>query len=188
MESTTQIYLEITPDDSELAGESRAGGYEQRIDIDSFSLSFKAKPDTVKGVQKQEVVGNFDFGRLKVVKKFDRVSLPLAGLLRQHEKIKEARISVDQQYVEGGETKMRNEVLILCFYSGYIADIQLRTSEGKAGATAIVENIELSFHNFSVDYYGYSGSYEGGDGQQQLGDDYRLQNASFQTNRPEQPG
>jgi len=52
MESTTQIYLEITPESGNLLGESKAGGYETRIDIDSFNWKIDAKNDTVKGLSK----------------------------------------------------------------------------------------------------------------------------------------
>ena len=74
-----------------------------------------------------------DHPKLKqVTKVFDRASLPLAGMLNRHEKFTEAKISVDQQFVEGdGEDKIRNEVLVIYLYNGYVADIKLRTTEGK---------------------------------------------------------
>jgi len=184
MESTTQIYLEITPeDDSALLGQAIAGGYEQRIDIDSFQFAIDVNQNTIKGIQQNAGVPNLKFDTVTVVKKFDNASLPIAGMLAGKKKFTEAKIAVDQQYVE--DTKYRNEVLVLTLKSGYVAEITLRTSEGKAGATSIVEDIKLQFHNFEVVYWGYSGSYvdspEAGSGK--LGDDYRDRAETFATDR-----
>jgi len=105
-------------------------------------------------------------------------------MLNRHEKFTEAKISVDQQFVEGdGEDKIRNEVLVIYLYNGYVADIKLRTTEGKQGAS-IKEDIELSFHRFSIDYYAYEGDPKSG----RIGDDYRMGWAGFQSHDNEQQG
>jgi type VI protein secretion system component Hcp len=184
MESTTQIYLEITPESGSLLGESMAGGYETRIDIEGFDLTIGAKSKTVKDLEKRDAAGNLDFSRISISKVFDRASLPLARMLSGHAKFSEAKIAVDQQFVEtswGG--KVRNEVLTIHLKSGYVADIKLRTTEGKTGAS-IKEDIELSFHNFSINYYAYKGDPKTGE----IGDDYRMGWSDFQTHRDEQQG
>src|SRR5579885_2493906 len=117
MESTTRIYLEITPESGNLLGEAKAGGYETRIDIESFDWKIGAKADTVKALKKGDAVGNLDFDRISISKVFDRASLPLSGMLNRHEKFSEARIAVDQQFVEDEEGKIRNEVLVIYLYS-----------------------------------------------------------------------
>ena len=156
METTTQIYLEITTENGQLLGEAIAAGYEKRIDIDGFNLSIgSGTKGSVKDVKNKSAVGTLDFDRISIEKVFDRSSLLLAGMLSRHEKFKEAKISVDQQFVLGDdENKIRNEVLIIHLYSGWVADIKLRTSEGNKGAS-IKESIALSFHRFDVDYWGY---------------------------------
>ena len=71
MESTTQIYLTITPERGavkDVRGEAMAGGYETRIDITSFDLGFRAKENTVKGAQKPDVVGNLDWDSVTITK------------------------------------------------------------------------------------------------------------------------
>lgn len=181
MESTTQIYLEITLENGrDVAGETSAGGYEKRIDIDSFQFHASAKQQSLKDVQKG-VVSNLDFDRVEISKVFDRSSLLLAGALLRHDKFREAKISVDQQYVDPEWTgKERNEILIMYLYNGYIADIKLRTSEISFGAS-IKEDITLSFHNCTIYYYAEDRSKTG-----TLGDDYRWDTCTFQTLREEQ--
>lgn len=183
MESTTQIYLEITTENGQLLGEAMAGGYENRIDIDGFNLSIgSGTKGSVKDIKSKSAVGTLDFDRISIDKVFDRSSLLLAGMLGRHEKFTEARIAVDQQYVQSDEEdKIRNEVLIIHLYSGYVADIKLRTSESNKGAS-IKESIDLSFHKFDVDYWGYNVDRRTGD----LGDDYRLKYMGFKGRANEQ--
>ena len=93
MESTTQIYLMITPERGavkDVRGEAMAGGYETRIDITSFDLGFRAKENTVKGAQKPDVVGNLDWDSITISKVFDDASLSLAGMLSRHASFEEA--------------------------------------------------------------------------------------------------
>jgi len=182
MESTTQIYLMITPERGavkDVRGEAMAGGYETRIDITSFDLGFRAKENTVKGAQKPDVVGNLDWDSITISKVFDDASLSLAGMLSRHASFEEAKIAVDQQYVESEGEKERNEVLIISLRSGRVADYSLRTSEGKQGAS-MIETVELSFHKFSITYYAYEGE------KGKLGGDYRLGRAYFESHRDEQ--
>lgn len=185
MESTTQIYLEITTENGPLLGESKAGGYESRVDIDGFNFSVgSGTKGSVKDVKNRSAVGSLDFDRISIEKVFDRSSLLFAGLLRRHEKFSEAKISVDQQFVRSeDEDKVRNEVLVIHLYSGYVADIKLRTSEGNKGAS-IKESIDLSFHRFDVDYWGYDVNLKSG----ALGDDYRLKYMGFKSRPNEQQG
>lgn len=185
MESTTQIYLEITTANGQLLGEARAGGYENRIDIDGFNLSIgSGTKGSVKDIKGKSAVGTLDFDRISIDKVFDRSSLLLAGMLSRHEKFTEAKIAVDQQFVQGDdEDKIRNEVLIIHLYSGYVADIKFRTSEGSKGAS-IKETVDLSFHQFDVDYWGYKVDRRTGD----LGDDYRLKYMGFKSKPNEQQG
>ena len=180
MESTTQIYLELTFESGKLEGEARAGGYESRIDIDGFQFSASADKQALKDLEKGDVTANVNFGRLSLSKVFDRSSLLLAGALNRHEKFTEAKIAVDQQYIDAPlDGKIRNEVLILYLYSGYIADIKLRTSEGNVGAS-IKEDITLSFLKCTVYYYAYAGE------KGKLGDDYRQDVCMFEAQRKAQ--
>lgn len=178
MESTTQIFLEITLESgAKVAGESTIGGYENRIGIDSFQFDAKAKKDTLKDLQ-GGVSANLDVDHVTVTKVFDRASLMLAGVLNRHEKFTEAKISVDQQYIDPEWTgKERNEILIMYLYTGYVADIKMQTGEGSAGA-AVKETITLSFHNCTIYYYAEDRSRSG-----KLGDDYRWEPVIFQTDR-----
>ncbi|MEO8310243.1 MAG: type VI secretion system tube protein Hcp [Caldimonas sp.] len=173
MDSTTQIYLEITPKKGSVSGEARAGGYEGRIDIESFSFNAKAKADSLDGVSAKKVevalagegLHNLDVNRVTVSKVFDKASLQLAGMLkgrsvggseREGDRFEFAKIAVDQQYIETYSTeesvKYRNEILILTLYDGCISNISLRASEAGVGAQ-ILEEIELAFHNFEIVYY-----------------------------------
>lgn len=182
MESTTQIYLEITLDSGNLLGEASAGGYENRIDIDGFEFDAGVQKSTLKDLQKG-VVGNLVFQRVRVSKVFDQSSLLLAGALGRHEKFVTAKLAVDQQYIDPEWTgKVRNEILIMYLKSGYIADIKFRTSEGNAGAS-IKEDITLAFHNCTIYYYAEDRGKTG-----TLGDDYRWETCTFETTRKEQPG
>jgi type VI protein secretion system component Hcp len=167
METTTQIYLEITlAGGGSIEGEASAGGYEGRIDIDSFSFGVSAKKQAVKDAQAGQIKSNLDFDTVTISKVFDRASLQLAMAMadnaeesqgpdagRKRKCFSEATISVDQQYVLGERgPKYRNEVIIFSLYDGYIVSVKLRTSESGAGAS-IKEDIELSFHNFEITYY-----------------------------------
>jgi type VI protein secretion system component Hcp len=165
MDTTTQIYLEITPERGSVIGETRAGGYEQRIDLDSFSFNAKAKINTLGDVTAKSVKHNVDLKRVTLTKVFDDSSLQLAGMLkgrqskgteREGDRFSLAKIAVDQQYVESYSTdesaKYANEVLIFNLFDGYVASISFRTSESGAGAQ-ILETIELSFHDFEIVYY-----------------------------------
>lgn len=188
METTTQIYLEITPEGGNpVKGESQAGGYENRIDIESFSFSAKAKKESLKDARQGTVNNNLDFSTVSVSKVFDRASLQLATLMNQRDerkerkRLKEARISVDQQYINPDwEGKLRNEILILELYGAYIADIKLRTSEGSGGAQ-IKEDITISFHNFRVVYYA-----EDRDKKGLIQDDYRTEQHIYESSHDEQ--
>jgi type VI protein secretion system component Hcp len=168
MESTTQLYLQFTLERGSIAGEAEAGGYEGRIDIDSFTFSAKAKLDTLKDIEEARTVkNNLDFNRVTVTKVFDRASLQLARMLRgprqgapgrdrKGERFTVARISMDQQYIESYSSdesaKYANEILIVNLLDGCISDIKLRTSEAGAGAQ-IREDIELAFRDFEIIYY-----------------------------------
>lgn len=173
MDTTTQIYLEITPKKGSVSGEARAGGYEGRIDIDSFSFSAKAKADSLDGVSAKKIeasregksLHNLDLHRVTVSKVFDKASLQLAGMLkgraiggseREGDRFELAKIAVDQQYIESYSSdksvKYANEILIVILHDGCISNISLRASEAGAGAQ-ILEEIELAFHNFEIVYY-----------------------------------
>lgn len=182
METTTQIYLEITLESGgNVLGETKAGGYENRIDIDSFSFSASAKKQSLKDVEDKKVRNNLDFSRVSISKVFDRSSLLMASALKRRARFSEAKIAVDQQFIDPGfEGKARNEILIFYLYGGYVADIKLRTSEGNVGAQ-IKEDIELSFHNFRVIYYA-----ETRDDAGELVSDYRLPPVIYETARVEQ--
>lgn len=182
METTTQIYLELTLESGSIKGESPAGGYEKRIDIDSFSFNASADKQSLQDVEGKTVRNNLEFDRLSISKVFDRSSLQLAAVMNQRKKFTEAKIAVDQQYINPEwEGKVRNEILILYLYDGYIADIKFRTSEGNVGAQ-IKEDIELSFHNFRVIYY--AEDRRGKEGL--IVDDYRTEAHIFETLREEQ--
>ena len=175
MDTTTQIYLQITPKKGSVSGEARAGGYEDRIDIENFSFNAKAKTDSLDGVSAKKIevslegkgksLHNLDVNRVTVSKVFDKASLQLAGMLkgravggseREGDRFESAKIAVDQQYIESYSSdqsvKYRNEILILTLYDGCISNISLRASEAGAGAQ-ILEEIELAFHDFEIVYY-----------------------------------
>lgn len=173
MDTTTQIYLQITPKKGSVFGEARAGGYEGRIDIESFSFNAKAKTDSLDGVSAKKIevslagkaLHNLDVHRVTVSKVFDQSSLQLAGMLkgrtvggseREGDRFELAKIAVDQQYIESYSTddsvKYANEILILSLYDGCISNISMRASEAGAGAQ-ILEDVELAFHDFEIVYY-----------------------------------
>lgn len=182
METTTQIYLQITMERGGLvSGESTAGGYENRIDIDSFDFNASAKPMSLKSASDKKVRNNLDLKRVSINKVFDRASLQLAGVMKRRERFTEAKIAVDQQYIDPEWSgKARNEILIVYLYGGYVADIRLQTSEGSSGAQ-IKEILELSFHNFRVEYYAEDRGNSG-----RLVDDYRWEPCIYETSRDEQ--
>ena len=184
MESTTQFYLELTLENGNpVAGETSAGGYENRIDIDGFQFAASADKQALKDLEKGDVVSNLDCDRVTVSKVFDRSSLLLAGVLSRHERFLEAKIAVDQQFIDPDWVgKERNEILIILLKSGYIADIKLRTSEGNVGAS-IKEDITLSFHDCVIHYWAEDRANAG-----KLGDDYRWDISTFQTDRGKEQG
>lgn len=151
MDNTTQIYLKVELDSGPVPGEATAGGYEGQIDIDSFGFEATAKKDVLKDV-KQGVRSNLDVSRVKISKVFDGASLHLANAMRGRKKFRTATISVDQQFVFDNTEKMANQILIIQLTDGYIAEINLRTSEVGAGAQ-IKEDIELTFHGIEITYY-----------------------------------
>jgi type VI protein secretion system component Hcp len=181
MDSTTQIYFEITlEEDGRVLGEAAAGGYESRIDIEGFQFHASAHKQALQDVR-EGVVSNLEYHRLSMSKVFDRSSLQLAGVLKGQKKFKEVKISVDQQYIDPKWTgKARNEILIMYLYDGYIADIKLRTSEGNVGAS-IKEDITMSFENCTIYYYAEDRGDVG-----RLGDDYRWEPCIFETRRKPQ--
>ena len=179
MQTTSQIYLDITLEGGSIAGEAKAGGYEGRIDIDSFQFTANAKEQSLKEVQKG-VVANLDLDRVTFSKAFNSSSLKLANALNQHKRFVEARIAIDQQYIEDDRRKFPNETLVITLKNGYVADIHLRTSEGNAGAS-IKEDITLSFQECEIVYYAETRSDEG-----KLSDDYRLPPSVFTLQREEQ--
>lgn len=182
MQTTTQIYLQITLERGKpVMGESQAGGYENRIDLDSFSFTAKAHKQSLKDVTGKTVRNNLNLSSVSVSKVFDRASLQLASVMKRREPFSEARIAVDQQFIDPAWTgKARNEILIIFLYDGYIADIKLRTSESNVGAQ-IREDIELSFHDFRVEYYAEDRGNTG-----KLVDDYRWEACIFETARRQQ--
>jgi type VI protein secretion system component Hcp len=182
METTTQIYLQITLErGGAVEGDTQAGGYENRIDIDSFQFNASAKKLSLKDVSDKKVRNNLDITRVTISKVFDRASLQLAGIMKRRERFSEAKIAVDQQFIDPAWSgKVRNETLILYLYSGYVANIKLRTSEANAGAQ-VKEDIELSFHDFRVEYYAEDRGNSG-----RLVDDYRWEPCIYETSRPEQ--
>jgi type VI protein secretion system component Hcp len=181
METTTQIYLQITPKKGKVFGEARAEGYEGRIDIESFSFNAKAKTDSLDGVSAKKVeaalarkkLHNLDVNRVTLSKVFDKSSLQLAGMLkgrvaggseREGDRFETAKISVDQQYIESYSSdesvKYANEILILTLFDGCISNISMRASEAGAGAQ-ILEDVELAFHDFEIVYYAENRSEKG---------------------------
>lgn len=181
METTTQIYLQITLENGSVKGESTAGGYENRIDIDDFDFNAKALKQSLSEAAGGDVKSNLVFQPVVVTKVFDRASLQLSGAMKRRERILEAKIAVDQQFIDvDWSGKARNEILILYLYGGYIANIQLQTTEGNLGAQ-IKETIQISFANFRVEYYAEDRGNAG-----RLLDDYRWEPCIYETNRPVQ--
>lgn len=187
--TTTQIYLEITPEHSQIRGEAQAGGYENRIELDSFSFDAKTKTDTLKDISDLNGKPNLDLNHVTLSRAFDNSSLKLAGLLkgrqekgaeREGERFTLAKLSVDQQYIESysadSSEKYANEILILNLYDGHIARISYRIGEAGAGAE-IKEEIELSFHDFEIVYYA-----EDRTGAGKLADTWRPLRLSYMTN------
>ena len=191
-DTTTQIYLQITmDDDTSISGESMAGGYEGRIDIDSFDFAAKSKAQSLKeaaGIKTaskldSDPVSNLDFDPVSVTKVFDRSSLQLARAMKDRRNFKEAVISVDQQYVNPSWSgKRANEILILSLYNGYITDITLRTSDASSGAE-IRETVKLSFHNFQILYYSEVRAEAGSVGEAKLLTDWRPTQSVYKTSR-----
>jgi type VI secretion system Hcp family effector len=185
MDSTTQIYMQMTLESGLLVvGEADAGGYQNRIDIDSFNFHAKAKKQSLRDVQQGDVSANLDFDHVTINKVFDRSSLLLAGVLHRQERFDEVKIALDQQFIHSAVGKERNETLILHLKKGYIVDIGLRTSQSGNSADSITETLTLSFHEIEIKYYAYSGL-ETSLGKK-LGDDYRIQIWDFETKRDEQ--
>lgn len=155
MESTTQIFLRVqeTEDESSfIAGEARATGYADRVQIDGFSFGMNAK-EQAPG---QGKLANLDFNHVQVTKFFDRASTRFGALLKEsREKPKllhEVRITVDQQLEEAGVGKAQNAILVFHLDRARIVDIKLDVS-GDARSTTIKETVSFSFKNFSVEYY-----------------------------------
>jgi type VI protein secretion system component Hcp len=184
MDTTTQIYLQIMLErGGYIEGDTEAGGYENRIDIEDFQFTAKAGKLSLKDLENKGVRNNLDISVVSISKFFDRASLQLAGVMKRRERFTEAKIAVDQQYINPDWAgKVRNEVLILYLYQGYVADIKFRTSEANAGAQ-IKEDIELSFHDFRIEYYAEDRGNAG-----RLVQDYRWEPCIYQTSRPEQEG
>lgn len=187
METTTQIYLTITMDDgTSISGESMAGGYEGRIDIDSFDFTVTSKAQSLKEASGFEVLKNLDFDPVSVAKVFDRSSLQLARAVKDRRNFKEAKISVDQQYVNPEWSgKRANEILILTLYNGYITDFTLRTSDASSGAE-IRETLKLSFHNYEILYYAEARGETESANVGRLLDDWRWEPWVYKTSRKEQ--
>jgi type VI protein secretion system component Hcp len=183
MDSTTKIYLDIDFSDGESdIGESLAGGYKQRIDIESFQFNVEAKQN-VKDTDNKNVSGNLHFDVFTFTKVFDSSSLKLTNALGRHTRFDEVLVAVDQQLIDrsiGGPE--RNEILFIKLKSGYIADIKLQTSDGGKSA-AIKETITLSFQNCDITYFAYAGNLYGGE---ELGDDYRMDTHIFRSSNKEQ--
>ena len=178
MDTTTQIYLELTMVGGEVLGESNAGGYETRIDIDSFDFAAIGKAKSLKDATSSSVGSNPDFSPVTVTKVFDRASLLIANAMKNRQKFTEAKIAVDQQYIDPEWVgKERNEILILYLYDGYITEVTLRTSEGGTGAE-IKETAKLSYQNYRVVYYAEKRDEVG-----KLLDDWRPQAFVYETSR-----
>lgn len=159
MESTTQIFLRVqpTPNESEFVrGENLAGGYADRVQIDSFDFGMKGKLQSPRKPG-EEVANNLDFDPVRVTKFFDRASMSLAALLQARRQLYEVRITVDQQLEE--ETgigrkaeKAQNAIIVFHLSEARIVDIKLDVTEDKVSAT-IKETVSFAFRNFAVEYY-----------------------------------
>lgn len=189
MESTTQIFLRVQITDAEddfVRGESLAVGYDDRIQIDSFSFGMEAKlqaPRAGKGA-------NIDLNQVQVTKFFDRSSTTLAGLLQgkvdtagkpkplqERRPLEEVRITIDQQLEEGGK-KEQNAILVFHLLKARIVDIKLDVS-GDSRSTTIKETVSFAFKNFEVEYY-----FRGMENRKRS--DFRDQFLGFQTQFEEQ--
>lgn len=181
METTTQIYLELTMESGPVYGESTAGGYETRIDIDSFTFGATSKAQSFKDASASNVRNNLKFEPVTVEKVFDGASLLIANAMKNRQKFSEARISIDQQFIDPDwDGKERNEILILSLTDGYIADITMRATESGSGAQ-IKETIKLSYQNMRIVYYAEARSLKG-----KLLDDWRPQAWVYETTRDPQ--
>jgi type VI protein secretion system component Hcp len=162
VESTTQIFLRVQITDEEddfVRGESLAGGYDDRIQIDSFSFGMESKlqaPRPGEGA-------NVDLNAVQVTKFFDRSSTRLHALLRgdkpitgraleERKPLHEVRITIDQQLEEAGIGKAQNAILVFHLLKARLTDIKLDVS-GDARSTTIKETVSFVFKNFEVEYY-----------------------------------
>jgi type VI protein secretion system component Hcp len=158
MESTTQIFLLVQADTSEssiVKGESMAGRYEDRVQIDSFDFGMKTKLQAPpKSAQK--VTNNLDFDAVRITKNFDRASMNLATLLEKRTLLHKVQITVDQHlvvdYGEQASWKARNSIIVIHLGDARIVDVKLDVSEDKVSAT-IKETVSFSFRNFAVEYF-----------------------------------
>ncbi len=161
MESTTQIFLKVQFSDNEkdfVQGEGRVGGYEGRIQIDSFDFGMKSNLQAPAKSDQTGVAHNPVLEPVRVTKFFDRASMSLAALLQRSKEIYEVRITVDQQLedYEDKVGKAQNAIIVFHLKQARIVDIKLDVSEDKAGAT-LKETVSFSFRNFAVEYY-YKGT------------------------------
>ena len=154
MESTTQIFLLIAVDDDEdaVGGEGRIDRYSNRIQIDGFSFSMRAKENTVRKTG-EKASSNVDMDTVRVSRPFDTASKKLSNLLKNRTKFTEARLTVDQHMTWGpGEAREQNAIIVFHLLNGYVADQKFNAKEGDKGAS-ISESIELSFKNVAIEYY-----------------------------------
>jgi type VI protein secretion system component Hcp len=175
MDSTTKIYLNMTLEKGEIFGEAGAGGYKDRIDIDTFRFAAKAKKQSLKDVDNKNVSGNLQFETFTFSKVFDRSSLHMANALREHKRFESVLVAVDQQLVDQSlGSPERNEILFITLESGYIANITMQTNDGGKSGSSIKENVTLAFKKCRISYYAYAGSRVAAG--KILGNDYRLDN------------
>lgn len=152
MESPNQIFLLVEVSGKTVGGEGRIARYDDRILIDSFSFSMKAKESTVRKTG-QHSSSNIDMDTVSVTRPFDTASKELSRLLKNRIKFAEARLTVDQHMTWGmGEEREQNAIIVFHLLNGYVTSQTINAKEGVKGAS-MSETIKLSFKNVAIEYY-----------------------------------
>lgn len=148
--SSTQIFLSITIGSGPVGGEASAAGYEDMIELESFSFGLSAKHALRQSANNTRPQLNYD--AVKISKVYDVSSVRLATHMGARARFSKAEIFVDQHLQESASVKKQNPVMVIELKNGFIEDIRLSVSTGKLAST-VREDISLSFVNFKIRYY-----------------------------------
>ena len=148
--AATLIYLDLGFGNGSVAGESTAAGYEDVIEIESFSWSLKVEHRREKDQSSAKSLPTLVPEAVKLEKFFDASSTVLVKHMKDRKAFTTAYLTFANAVVN--ERSTAQKIMQILLEDGFVEDVRLTSSSSGRGM-AVKESVSLSFRKFRLTYF-----------------------------------